>query len=111
MHKTLSSLISSKQGPPPSMTYSQPVTNDESSLARYTANFATSSAEPNLPEGTLSANIFFAASAPILAFLFILSLREGVSIVPGWMQLHLTLYFEKSAATLLVKPTTAALDA
>src|SRR5450830_1324369 len=81
---------------PPSMIWAVPVVKDDSSLARYTASAAISSARPRL--------------WPLAwAWAWMRCCSEGDMTVPGQMALQRMPCPTKSAATDLVSPTTAAL--
>ena len=96
---------------PPSMTSVCPVMNCVSSDPRYTANAAISSGVPSRPMACRAMNPVRAASSdPAAAALAAMrSSRLGVCTVPGQMALQRMPCFTKSAATDLVRPSTAAL--
>ena len=68
---------------------------------------------PRRPIGCLETNHSLAAffEPNFLAIVFILSYKDGVSMVPGHIALHRMLSDMKSTATDFVRPMTAALDA
>src|SRR5690606_13681200 len=97
---------------PPSMTCAVPVVNADSSLARYTASAATSSARPMRPMGwrAIKAACTVASAWPLTRACSAMRWRsEGESTVPGQIALQRMPWPTKSAATDLVRPMTAAL--
>ena len=92
---------------PPSTTMSTPVVKAASSLARYTAMAAISSAVPSRPIFWRATN-FSRPSGPAAAAR---SSIEGVSTVPGQIALQRMPWVMKSSATARVSSETAAFDA
>ena len=88
---------------PPSTPRTCPVINDDESLAKKRAAFATSSGVPTLPTG-VSSHSSFIVYFERLAFI-------GVSISPGAMQFTVIPEGPNSFARAYVMPITAALDA
>jgi len=62
------------------------------------------------PLQTSKTLLWHTSTGSIFELLRILSFNDGVSIVPGCIQLHRMPLLIKSAATDFVKPTTAAFD-
>src|SRR5690606_34942791 len=97
---------------PPSIICAVPVVNADSSLARYTASDATSSARPMRPMGWRATNAAstVASAWPLTRACSAIRWRsEGESAVPGQIALQRMPWPTKSAATDLVRPMTAAL--
>src|SRR5712691_5970905 len=92
---------------PPSITNSLPVTNDDSSEARYSTPYAISSVVATRPRGTYrsrsSRSAGLRAASP--------SCRMGVSTPPGCTELHRMLSRACWIAVTLVNKRTAPLDA
>src|SRR5215213_6405556 len=84
------------------MIWATPVVNVLSSLPRYTASDAISSAVPSLPIGCRLTNI----SRPCGPAAAARSSMEGVSMVPGQMQLQRMPLVMKSTATARVSAAT-----
>src|SRR5574340_835987 len=90
---------------PPSTGKIAPVTHEESSEARYSIAFATSSGIPILPIGCSA--IAIALSASFLRYGLVIS----VSTIPGQTQFTRILYLAYSTAQAFVSRTSAPFDA